>query len=157
MLSSEEFRDVVEKTLLCAIDLVVRNPRGEVLLGLRKNRPAQGYWFVPGGRIHKGERVGEALPRVSEEEIGLALRTSDVHLLGVFDHIYDDNAFDVPGFGTQYVIIACAAEIEADVAWPMRQHDEYRFATVEELLADPLVHEYTKSYFRDDPSNLFLR
>lgn len=156
MLSSEEFRDVVEKTVLCAIDLVVRNPRGEVLLGLRRNRPAQGYWFVPGGRIHKGETLGEALRRVSDEEIGVVLGTADVHLLGVFDHIYEDNVFDVPGFGTQYVVIACEARVEEDTSRPMRQHDEYRYVTVDELLADPLVHEYTKSYFRGEPSNIFL-
>lgn len=156
MLSPDEFRDVVEKTVLCAIDLVVRNPRGEVLLGLRKNRPAQGYWFVPGGRIHKGERLDEALGRVSLEEIGLVFRAADVRLLGVFDHIYEDNVFGAAGFGTQYVVIACEAGIDADASWPKGQHDEYRFAAVDELLADPSVHEYTKSYFRSDPLNLFI-
>lgn len=157
MLSSDEFRDVVERTVLCAIDLVVRSPRGKVLLGLRKNSPAQDYWFVPGGRIHKGERLDEALRRVSAEEIGLVLRTADVRLLGLFDHIYEDNAFGAPGFGTQYVVIACETETEEDASWPKGQHDDYRFATVEELLADPSVHGYTKSYFRSDPSNLFIR
>lgn len=157
MLSPEEFRVVVERTVLCAIDIVAQNTDGEVLLGKRTNRPAQGYWFVPGGRIFKGEKLDEALSRVSHEEIGLALGREDVRFLGVFDHIYEDNVFGAPGFGTQYVVIACHVEIEAEPALPLGQHERYRFAAVDELLADSQVHEYTKSYFRADPSNLFVR
>lgn len=157
MLDADDFRDVVEMTVLCALDLVLRNQRGEVLLGLRRNKPAQGYWFVPGGRMHKGERLADALERVSTEELGVVLRPGDVRLLGVFDHIYEDNVFDVPGFGTQYVVIACGADLVDGAAWPSGQHEDYRFAAVDELLTDPAVHEYTKSYFRDTPVNLFLR
>lgn len=157
MLSAEEFAVVVERTVLCAIDLVVRNPRGEVLIGLRKNKPAQGYWFVPGGRIFKGETAADALGRVAQEEVGVALHASDVRLLGVFDHIYEDNVFGCPGIGTQYVVIACEADVGADVAASTQQHEEQRFAPVEAILEDPLVHDYTKNYFRDDPSNRFPR
>jgi len=49
-LSQEDFATVVRSTPLISIDLVVENERGEFLLGQRTNRPAQGYWFVPGGR-----------------------------------------------------------------------------------------------------------
>ncbi|MFT5815062.1 MAG: colanic acid biosynthesis protein WcaH [Psychroserpens sp.] len=38
-----------------SIDLVVRNPVGNVLLGESMNRPLQNSWFVPGGRILKDE------------------------------------------------------------------------------------------------------
>ena len=53
MLPSKKFEVVVESTPLVSIDLVVRAPDKKILLGKRVNRPAQGYWFVPGGRILK--------------------------------------------------------------------------------------------------------
>ena len=57
MLNDTDFLHIVDATPLVSIDLVLRNERDEVLLGQRKNRPAQGIWFVPGGRIRKNERV----------------------------------------------------------------------------------------------------
>jgi len=49
---------------LVSIDLIIRNARDEVLLGLRSNEPAKGFYFVPGGMIRKGERLGEAFASI---------------------------------------------------------------------------------------------
>ena len=59
-LNHDDFVEVVKKTPLVSIDLIVENDRNEVLLGFRKNEPAKNYWFVPGGRILKNERIAEA-------------------------------------------------------------------------------------------------
>ena len=65
MLDKDTFLAVVDRAPLVAVDLVfIRNSR-EILLGLRNNRPAQGFWFVPGGRIFKNEKIGAALIRVA--------------------------------------------------------------------------------------------
>jgi colanic acid biosynthesis protein WcaH len=50
-LDDTTFKTVIASTPLISIDLVVKNTKGEYLLGYRNNRPAQGFWFVPGGRI----------------------------------------------------------------------------------------------------------
>ena len=52
-LRQEDFATVVRSTPLVSLDFIVENSRGEFLLGKRTNRPAQGYWFVPGGRVAK--------------------------------------------------------------------------------------------------------
>ena len=52
-LETELFKSIVEHTPLISIDLIIRNEDGKALLGQRLNRPAQNYWFVPGGRILK--------------------------------------------------------------------------------------------------------
>src|SRR3954466_13792753 len=54
-LSDAQFADVVRLAPLVSIDLVIRDPDGDVLVGLRTNAPAKGFWFVPGGRIRKNE------------------------------------------------------------------------------------------------------
>ena len=140
---------VVAATPLVAIDLVVCSEQGRVLLGKRQNRPAQGFWFVPGGRIRKNERVKDALRRISQAELGIALEGAG--LMGAFDHIYADNFYAAPGINTHYVVLAyrCALSEEA----PLRaddQHSAMRWWAVEELLASPEVHENTKRYFTID-------
>ncbi|MDF4907686.1 GDP-mannose mannosyl hydrolase, partial [Vibrio parahaemolyticus] len=47
-LSKQRFSQVIESTPLVSIDLVIEDESGQVLLGERLNRPAQGFWFVPG-------------------------------------------------------------------------------------------------------------
>ena len=56
-LPHDQLRDVVRLAPLVAIDLVIRNARGDILLGLRNNEPAKGCYFVPGGMILKNERL----------------------------------------------------------------------------------------------------
>ena len=60
-LRQEDFATVVRSTPLVSLDFIVENSRGEFLLGKRTNRPAQGYWFVPGGRVQKDETLEAAL------------------------------------------------------------------------------------------------
>lgn len=90
-LTPEDFAAVVRTTPLVAIDLIVENEAGEFLLGKRNNRPAQGYWFVPGGRIQKDEPLSAAFARLTEAELGLRLPMSAARFHGVWQLLYDDN------------------------------------------------------------------
>ena len=146
MLNDTDFLHIVDATPLVSIDLILRNERGEILLGRRANRPAQGMWFVPGGRIRKNERVLEALPRISQRELGVTI--TQAKLLGVFDHIYPDNFLGTPGVNTHYVVLGMTAELRGDLAFAGDdQHEELKWWTVEQVLADGTVHQYTKAYF----------
>jgi colanic acid biosynthesis protein WcaH len=106
VLAEDDFRAVVRLAPLVSIDLVIRNGSGNVLLGLRTNEPARGFYFVPGGRILKNERVRDAFARILNSETGCSGSIDDARLLGVYDHIYDSNRFGDPGFGTHYVVLA---------------------------------------------------
>lgn len=87
----DEFLNIIDKTPLVSIDLIIENPEGKILLGKRNNRPAQDYWFVPGGRIRKNETLSQAIHRISKTELGFEISLDDVELIGAYDHIYDDN------------------------------------------------------------------
>ncbi|WP_259346526.1 NUDIX domain-containing protein [Vibrio rotiferianus] len=54
----------MRSTPLVSIDLVIENAQGQTLLWLHNNRPAQGFWFVPGGRVLKGESLKDAFLRL---------------------------------------------------------------------------------------------
>lgn len=49
-LDRETFKAIIDTTPLVSIDMLVRNYQCQILVVKRVNRPAQGFWFVPGGR-----------------------------------------------------------------------------------------------------------
>ena len=157
-LPNARFKRIVADAVLVSLDLLVVNDRAEVLVGRCRNRPAKGFLFVPGGRIQKGESLAAALERISSAEIGVTLERQDARLYGIYDHFYADDAFGETGTGTQYVVIACLFGIPSFVPQAHDdQHDELRMVPIEELVKHPEAHPYTRNYFSDDPSNLFLR
>ena len=149
-LDKETFRTVVRSAPLVSIDLVVINSLGQVLLGQRTNRPAQGFWFVPGGRILKDESMAAAFLRLSKAELGLASELGDAEFLGVYEHFYTDN-FSGTDFYTHYVVLGYRLVHDLDLnSLPDAQHHSYRWFDVAELLASDQVHDNTKAYFLSD-------
>lgn len=147
LLSAQDFTHVVRHAPLISLDLVVTNSRGEALLGQRLNRPAQGYWFVPGGRVRKDERLAQAFLRLTQEELGLALPLNEAHCLGPYEHHYPDNVFGTD-FSTHYVVLAYQLTLDLDLAaLPHAQHGAYRWWPLAELRAAPDVHVHTQWYF----------
>lgn len=147
MLSREDFLEVVRNAPLVSIDLVARGHEGRVLLGLRNNRPAQGWWFVPGGVVRKGERLEQAFRRISQAELGRGQELAGARFLGPFEHLYEDNFAGDPGFGTHYVVLAYELGLSPEVgAFPDQQHREYRWVTVDELRIDPAIHPNSRAY-----------
>ncbi|MBL0464127.1 GDP-mannose mannosyl hydrolase [Aeromonas veronii] len=148
-LDKAQFQQIVAATPLISLDLIVRNGQGQVLLGRRLNRPAQGYWFVPGGRVRKDERLDAAFLRLTQEELGLAARRESARLLGPYEHFYADN-FSGTEFTTHYVVLGYELAWQGQqYALPISQHDQYRWFEVVDLLQDPSVHQHTKDYFLD--------
>lgn len=145
-LDNSTFSTVIASTPLVSIDIIVQNSMGQILLGERKNRPAQGYWFVPGGRILKNESLAAAFARLTLAELGSEFAITDAAMQGPYDHFYTDSVFgDAPS--THYVAIAYRLLVSQLAALPQQQHSAYRWFSIAELLASPLVHQHTKAYF----------
>ena len=147
-LTPEEFLAVVDKTPFVSIDLVVRDQQRRVLLGIRVNEPARGFWFVPGGRIMKGETLDEAFSRISVKELGVHSSLADARLLGAFTHQYDTNFAGIGGIGTHYVVLAYEFELALDLEQiPQQQHSGYRWWTSSEAASSEDVHPNNLPYF----------
>lgn len=140
--------EVIKLSPLVSIDLIIRNTQNEVLLGLRNNEPAKDYWFVPGGRICKGERLAQAFERVSEEEVGEKLRIQNARFIGVFEHFYQENFAREPGIDTHYIVLAHEVCLHRPpLRLPNDQHCQYQWLSPNVLLQAQDVHPYTKMYF----------
>jgi colanic acid biosynthesis protein WcaH len=152
-LENEVFRTVVGSTPLVSMDLIVRRPSGEILLGQRLNRPAQGYWFVPGGRILKNEGLDAAFARLTLTELGQGFARSDARLLGVYEHFYQDSVFgeDEASPNTHYVVLGYQLDLPEDFPLepPTEQHGSYQWWSVDAIRDDNRVHRNTQAYLAD--------
>ncbi|SAL72199.1 NUDIX hydrolase [Caballeronia peredens] len=150
MLSEADFLTVVRLTPLVSIDLIVTDGNRRILLGHRRNRPARGTWFVPGGRIAKNESLDAAFKRIVNNELGVAgMERSASRFFGVFEHHYDDNFAGTDDAGTHYIVLAYAMTLSGTVPiGRFDQHSEYQWLLPDELLARDDVHDNTKAYFR---------
>lgn len=145
-LQPDIFHAIVTHTPLVSIDLIVHDRQGRVLLGWRRNRPAQGCWFVPGGRINKDESLADAFRRLTRVELGVEMDRDTANFRGVFEHFYSD-CFAGDQVSTHYIVLAHDLQADGFEQLPPEQHSVYRWFTLEELLADPKVHANSKIYF----------
>lgn len=155
MLEKNLFKSVIQNTPLVSIDLVVLNECGQALLGQRLNRPAKGFWFVPGGRILKNESLASAFKRLTLDELGTEFAIEQATLQGPYDHFYNDNVFGEE-FSTHYVAISFVIKLTQPLSnLPMDvQHNGYKWFAINELLSDTAVHKHTKWYFESLSNNI---
>ncbi|MGF1667032.1 MAG: GDP-mannose mannosyl hydrolase [Acidimicrobiia bacterium] len=145
--SRSAFLAVVARTPLVSIDLVARDRDGRILVGRRVNEPARGTWFVPGGRIWKGETLDVAFVRIARSELGAGDWSRDrAPLLGTYTHIYPTNFADVPGIETHYVVLAHRVDVVAPPDLPEEQHSEYLWLRPGELPPVGAIHPNTAVY-----------
>lgn len=138
MISDEDWKTIVANIPIVSVDLLVRY-NGGLLFGKRTNEPAKGYWFIPGGRVQKGETRSEAVHRIGEEELALDLKI--VESLGAFEHLYDTS--DVDGIDSKHYL---ANGYVVDVVDGAPQSDDQHEALqIFQSVPDPL-HEYVAAY-----------
>lgn len=153
-LALDTFKTIVASTPLVSIDLVICNSKNQALLGLRNNRPAQGYWFVPGGRICKDETFDIAFQRLTVGELGIDYNINNAKFIGHYQHLYKDN-FSDDNFSTHYVVLGYLIKEDLDLnKLPLEQHRNYQWWNIDELLNSSEVHDNTKAYFINNHLNL---
>jgi len=147
-LSERDFLEVIERTPLVSIDLIIQDAAGRVLLGWRTNEPAKNTWFVPGGRIRKNETLDAAFLRLTCAELGKAVALPEAVPLGAYTHLYETNFAGVDGIGTHYVVLAYALRrAELPERLPAEQHSDYCWLNADEALRDAEVHPNVLPYF----------
>jgi colanic acid biosynthesis protein WcaH len=148
-IGEDKFAHIVRYAPLVSLDLIVREPEGRILVGLRNNEPAKGCYFVPGGVIRKNETIEAAFTRILRVETGCRAALCEARFLGVFQHFYPTNRFSEPGYGTHYVVLAYELRLNQHPTILLdSQHSNCKWLNEVELIAASDVHENTKTYFR---------
>mgnify|MGYP001216333559 FL=1 len=86
------YKDIIHALPILCVDLLIKNSDGKHLLHLRDNEPLKNEWWVPGGRVHKEEKIHRAASRKCKEELGLVL--TNWKIVGIYEDTYDKNSFE---------------------------------------------------------------
>ena len=146
MLSQKDLYDVIEKTTLTSVDLLIIC-NNQVLLGKRKNNPAKGYLFNPGAKTFKFETQDTAIRRIAKTECGLVV--DNYQYVGVYDHIYNNN------FQDEKVKTHCVSNCYKIIlshkvfAQPDNQHELFYWVNIDDALEREDVHPYVKLFLKD--------
>lgn len=123
-LPADLYGRMVRDCVVCCLDcLLVRyNPtlgRKECLLVERASEPVKGVWWLPGGRMFKGETFFRCAVRQAAEETGLS-DVKPVQVLGCFNTFFPTSNWDTEeDKGTQTVNPIVLVEVQnpsADVS-----------------------------------------
>lgn len=147
-LSEADFRHAIASVPLVSVDLLVVRD-GHLLLGRRRDEPARGTWFVPGGRIRRGEPIAEALQRIWRAEMLGESADESPRLIGAYEHFYE-RCFDGSATATHYVVLAYRVTPASDVMLKPDSHDAQWWAPIDESAAEHgscPVHPNASAYF----------
>ena len=120
----------------CVEAIIVKD--GALLFLRRRNSPAKGQWWFPGGRIRRGESIEEALLREVKEETGLTV--TKYRLVNVYSRIFPER-HDIT------VVYLCECN-EGEVKLNA-EHSEFKF--LKELPED--IHPYLLEAIQDSGLN----
>ncbi|MFW3355558.1 hypothetical protein [Aliarcobacter butzleri] len=67
--------------------------------------------------------------------------------MGVFEHFYNDSFID-DNITTHYVNLAYEINVSHIQDLPKKQHNEYLWLSLDEIMNSSTVHKYVKDYFK---------
>ncbi|MHB1117907.1 MAG: NUDIX domain-containing protein [Minisyncoccota bacterium] len=135
---TELYQQIHKAIPIACVDIVLKNDNS-FLLAKRSNKPAQGQWFFPGGRILKGETLESAAKRKAKEEVGVEISTQKI--IGVEETIFPDGPFDDPTHTINVVFLATTTHQKDSIILDA-QNDEYQWFSH----IDNTWHPYVKKF-----------
>ena len=69
----EQYNEILGLLPICCVDIVIKHQRYNKVLIIKRGESETygGSWWIPGGRVHKGESWNVAVKRKALEETGL--------------------------------------------------------------------------------------
>lgn len=93
-IDNEAYRLILTTMPIHCVDIAIYNHANEVLMVKRRAEPAKNRWWLPGGRVIKGEQRRDAARRKVQEECGITVE----FLVELFtsETIFDDGPHGIP-------------------------------------------------------------
>ena len=147
-LDEKDWKFFVKNSPIFAIDFVIQNEQNEILMGRRTNNPAKDYYFVPGGRVFKNEKIEKAIQRISKEELNLEIDKKDTQFINYFEHFYKNSLWNEESINTHYIVLAFQIIPKKNLDYDLsKQHKEFKW--ISEINSNKYnVHKYSFEYFK---------
>ena len=125
---------------ICTVDVVLFDRDStHVLLFLRKNQPAQGEWYTPGGRLLKNESLTDCALRQMQLEAGLSLDSHRLFFGTVVNEIFDDSESNQDNtYHTVAICWGCLLAGDEHITLDA-QHDRCEWKAVDDHTLHPFV------------------
>lgn len=141
LISDREYGNALNILVIACVDVVVIHDN-KILLTKRREHPIQGFWWIFGGRVFKGESLKKTAQRGLNREVGLnILDESRFKEVGTFNLIWPSRREFLQENGCHHLLIAHLIEIT----------DE-EFNEIDLKGGDSEYHEW----FKFEPNRLFL-
>jgi colanic acid biosynthesis protein WcaH len=108
----EFYKKIVDVLPILCVDAVIVD-KSKFLLIKRKQKPRKGKWWVPGGRVLKGETAEVALKRKVREEIGINVKV--LMPLGYYEEHFKENEFGLKSGIHTLSIVFLATPLSLDI------------------------------------------
>ncbi|MBI4945434.1 MAG: NUDIX hydrolase [Bacteroidetes bacterium] len=141
---------ILQSLSIPCVDLLVRNKKGEILLVKRKNEPEKDKWWVPGGRVHFGEKRTDTAIRKLKEECNL--EGTHYTEIGNFEFVYNlKNDRVIHNISSLYSVTVNSENVtldeqSSDFSW--RSSDAWLRESLSEFITDIIKNKitYGKTY-----------
>jgi ADP-ribose pyrophosphatase YjhB (NUDIX family) len=152
------YKNAVESLPILCVDVVcMRRSDRKILIFYRRDKPAAKIWWLPGGRMFKGETFfATAIRKIRDETGDKDARVTPTGLINTWNTFFPDSNWDegraAGREGTQTVNISVFCELDdekpsdskligANSEWAV---DEQKWVTVEEALSPGLFDKYIR-------------
>jgi ADP-ribose pyrophosphatase YjhB (NUDIX family) len=138
-IKKDSYQEAVRQLPIPCVDTFLFNPRNRsYFLVLRKDPPAKGVWWLPGGRLQKGENFFTCSIRKCKEEAGLEV--SAVKHLGCFATIFPDSMWSTQTHSINTIVLSI---LNDKMQQPIIDNtcDNYKWVSIDSKPEDPYVAE----------------
>jgi colanic acid biosynthesis protein WcaH len=87
------YHQILTNLPIACVDIAIV-AQGSVLLVKRNDAPAKGQWWVPGGRVLKGEMMRDTAMRKAREEVGVECHVGPI--IHTAETIFPDGPNEIP-------------------------------------------------------------
>lgn len=135
--NKEAYQQIVQVLPICCVDILVYNPaQKKYLMVWRTSFPAANMWWLPGGRLFKGESFFSCAERKCREELGITIQP--VAQLGTYSTYFEKSAWGCPTHTINTVILACITA-DNNAIYLDGAHKSYRWVDIDTRPEDPYL------------------
>jgi colanic acid biosynthesis protein WcaH len=128
------YRQMLEHLPIACVDVAIV-AQGSILLLKRTTPPAENQWWLPGGRVHKGETLQAAAVRKTQQEVGIDCQISGIIYTGETIFEAGSNGFPLHTINICFL----AHPLDSEICPQLDQHHQ----TYQWVKSIPdLVHPY---------------
>ncbi|MBI2573104.1 NUDIX domain-containing protein [Candidatus Woesearchaeota archaeon] len=142
------YTQILEHMPIPAVDFVLVH-NNKVLLALRKDEPAKGQWWIPGGRVQKNETLETAVKRKALQEVGIEVEI--VRKINCYEVFFDTAPFPDVKTGVHYLSVCFLVKPKDKNVVISLDKTQEKHKWVNKI--ENNLHEYVKQVLKD--SNVF--